>query len=85
MLYDLPSLPAKVQRRSQNHYLTFGYASPMIFLNKRFWTEEVPAWPLIMNLMDSGRYKNLILCLTDSNVDVLQVLQSSAQQAQSPK
>lgn len=73
------------QAAVQNHYLTFGYASPMIFLNKRFWTEEVPAWPLIMNLMDSGRYKNLILCLTDSNVDVLQVLQSSAQQAQSPK
>ena len=63
------------QEAVQNHYLTFGYASPMIFMGKQFWTEDVPVWPLIMNLVDSGRYKNLILCLTDEVADVERVLQ----------
>ena len=62
------------QEAVQNHYLTFGYASPMIFMGKQFWTEEVPVWPLIMNLVEKGRYKNLILCLTDEVDEALQVL-----------
>ena len=63
------------QEAVQNHYLTFGYASPMIFMGKQFWTEDVPVWPLIMDLVDKGRYKNLILCLTDEVADVERVLQ----------
>ena len=63
------------QEAVQNHYLTFGYASPMIFMGKQFWTEDVPVWPLIMDLVDKGRYKNLILCLTDEVDDVERVLQ----------
>ena len=63
------------QEAVQNHYLTFGYASPMIFMGKKFWTEEVPIWPLMMHLVENGRYKNLILCLTDSADEALQVLQ----------
>lgn len=53
------------QEAVQNHYLTFGYASPMIFMGKKFWTEDVPIWPLLMTLVENGTYKNLILCLTD--------------------
>lgn len=63
------------QEAVQNHYLTFGYASPMIFMGKKFWTEEVPVWPLIMHLVDTGRYKNLILCLTDVLDEAERVLQ----------
>ena len=62
------------QAAVQNHYLTFGYASPMVFLGKTFWTEDVPVWPLIMSMMDNGRYKNLILCLTDDEAKIEQVL-----------
>ncbi|MCR4593069.1 MAG: hypothetical protein K5672_07950 [Bacteroidaceae bacterium] len=62
------------QEAVQNHYLTFGYASPMIFLGKEFWTKEVPVWPLIMDLTDRGIYKNLILCLSDKEEDVERVL-----------
>ena len=62
------------QAAVQNHYLVFGYPSPMIFLGKAFWTEEVPVWPLIMKLMENGRYKNLVLCLTDEEYEVEQVL-----------
>ena len=63
------------QEAVQNHYLTFGYASPMIFMGKKFWTEEVPIWPLLMTLVENGTYKNLILCLTDVAEEALQVLQ----------
>lgn len=53
------------QEAVQNHYLSFGFASPMIFLGKRFWTEELPVYPLLEQLMSSGKYKNLLLTLTD--------------------
>ena len=62
------------QEAVQNHYLTFGYASPMIFMGKEFWTEEVPIWPLLMTLVERGKYKNLILCLTDKAEEALRVL-----------
>lgn len=63
------------QEAVQNHYLTFGYASPMIFMGKDFWTKEIPIWPLMMDLVEKGKYKNLILCLTDEAADVERVLQ----------
>jgi len=50
----------------QNHYLSFGYASPMVFLDKEYWTTQVPIYPLIMDLVKKGRYKNLILSINDS-------------------
>ena len=53
------------QRAVQDHYLTYGSASPMVFMGKQFWTEKVPVWPLITALVENGTYKNLILCLTD--------------------
>ncbi|MBQ5870810.1 MAG: hypothetical protein IIW69_00115, partial [Bacteroidaceae bacterium] len=62
------------QEAVQNHYLTFGYSSPMVFLDKTFWTEEVPIWPLLTRLVETGKYKNLILCLTDNDDEVERVL-----------
>ena len=62
------------QEAVQNHYLTFGYSSPMVFLDKNFWTNEVPIWPLLTTLVENGTYKNLVLCLTDSDEEVEQVL-----------
>lgn len=58
----------------QNHYLSFGYASPMCFLGEDYWTREVPIWPLIQDLVGKGRYKNLILSLSDHNEDIIQAL-----------
>lgn len=62
------------QEAVQNHYLSFGYSSPMCFLGKQYWTEEVPVWPLIMHLVGNGRYKNLILALSDEEDDIIQEL-----------
>jgi hypothetical protein len=47
-------------------------------MGKQFWTEEVPVWPLIMTLVEKGRYKNLILCLTDDAEEAEQVLQQNS-------
>ena len=58
----------------QNHYLSFGFPSPMIFLGTKFWTEEVPAYPLLQHLMKTGKYKNLSLALTDDSEEVIQHL-----------
>lgn len=63
------------QEAVQNHYLTFGFSSPMIFLGKHFWTEEIPVYPLIENLMETGKYRNLLLTLTDDIDEVVATLQ----------
>lgn len=63
------------QNAVQNHYLSFGFASPMIFLDKMFWTDDVPVWSFIRHMVNNGRYKNLILSLTDDISEAEQVLQ----------
>ena len=55
----------------QNHYLSFGFASPMIFFGKKFWTEELPIYPLLQQLSENGKYKNLLLTLTDNSAEVI--------------
>lgn len=53
------------QDAAQNHYETFGSASPMVFLGERFFTEEVPIYPFLQQMVACGRYKNMILSITD--------------------
>ena len=62
------------QNAVQDHYLSFGFASPMVFLGKEYWTEDVPVYPLMQYLMETGRYKNLLLTLTDDPIEIVQVL-----------
>ena len=64
------------QEAVQNHYLSYGFASPMIFLGKRYWTEEIPVYPLIEHLMKTGKYKNLQLTLTDDIDEAVATLQT---------
>ncbi len=68
------------QEAVQNHYLSFGFSSPMIFLGKKFWTEEMPAYPLLEGLMETGKYKNLRLTLTDDSDEVVKTLQDFRQE-----
>ncbi len=60
----------------QNHYLSFGFSSPMIFWGKKFWTEEMPVYPLLQSLLQAGKYKNLLLSLTDDADEIEAVLKS---------
>ena len=62
------------QEAVQNHYLSFGYASPMVFLGRKFWTEEIPVYPFLEKMMEEGKYKNLRLFLTDSEHEVVEEL-----------
>ena len=58
----------------QNHYLSFGYASPMCFMGEEFWEKEVPVYPFIQDMVERGRYKNLILSLSDDQEEIVKVL-----------
>ena len=62
------------QEAVQNHYLSFGFASPMVFMGKQFWTEELPVYPLLEQLMNSGKYKNLLLTITDDLDEIVMVI-----------
>ncbi len=62
------------QEITQNHYLSFEYASPMLFLNKKFWTEEAPIYEYIQDLIRKGKLKNLILSIHDSSDTIKQEL-----------
>ena len=54
------------QDAAQNHYHTFGFASPMVFLGREYWTHEMPVYPLLEELQRRGKYRNLILSLVDT-------------------
>ncbi|MBO4849520.1 MAG: hypothetical protein J5529_01315 [Prevotella sp.] len=58
----------------QNHYLSYGFSSPMIFLGTKFWTKEMPLYPLLQKMTDKGKYKNLSLTLTDDVEEVIEKL-----------
>ena len=68
------------QEAVQNHYLSFGFASPMVFLGRQFWTEEIPIYPLLERLMETGKYKNLLLTLTDDIDEVVDRIKTFSQQ-----
>ena len=59
------------QEAVQNHYLSFGFASPMVFLGTEFWTKEMPVYPLLEDLIQTGKYQNLLLTLTDDIEDII--------------
>ena len=58
----------------QNHYLSFGYSSPMIFMNSEFWTKEIPVYKLFEYLIEKGKYKNLDILLSDSIEEIVNKL-----------
>lgn len=62
------------QEAVQNHYLSFGHSSPMIFFGKDFWNKDVPIYPLFRNLSKKGRYQNLLISTTDDIIDVVTTL-----------
>ena len=53
------------QEAVQDHYLSLGYASPMVFVGKDYWTKEVPVFPFMRHMIRKGHYKNLLLYLVD--------------------
>ena len=68
------------QEATQNHYLSFGYASPMIFFNSMYWTYDKPIFPLLKNMLANGKYKNLILSKCDTPKEVIAEIYQFSQQ-----
>ena len=62
------------QDAAQNHYRTFGYESPMVFLDSEYWCERFPIYPLLQELMRSGGYRNLLLSLADKPSDAVSAI-----------
>lgn len=67
------------QDLAQNHYESYGFASPMIFLNQTFWTSDRPIFPIIQKMSDRGDLQNLNLGLYDDNDDVIAHLDKFSQ------
>ena len=64
------------QDAAQNHYETFGTPSPMIFLDKAFFTKEVPIYPLLEDLLSRKKYRGLLISVTDDPQEVIDTLMS---------
>ena len=60
----------------QNHYLSFGYASPMVFLGTEYWIEEMPVYPLLEHLATKGKYRNLLLSLADDEDEIVDTIKA---------
>jgi len=45
------------QDATQNHYKSYDLASPMIFLNQRYWTKVKPVYPLLHKLAEGKDYQ----------------------------
>ncbi len=59
------------QEAVQNHYVSLGFPSPMVFVGTKFWNEEVPVYPFIQHMIRSGRYQNMIVDLVDDNESII--------------
>ena len=58
---------------TQNHYETFGYASPMIFFGKKFWSEESAIYPLLKNFSKGHNYHDM-MTISDDLDDIVQFI-----------
>lgn len=48
------------QDAAQNHYISVGMASPMIFMNEHYWQNEKPVYPLLRKLAEGKEYAQLL-------------------------
>ncbi len=58
---------------TQNYYASVGPAAPMVFLGKDFWTDEVPAAPLVRKLA-AGREAEQWILVTDDIDEAVELL-----------
>lgn len=53
------------QDGAQNHYVTEGVISPMVFFGKGFWTNKLPAYDLLKRVAKGRDYEKLIIITDD--------------------
>ena len=59
------------QEAAQDHYVTCGVSSPMAFLGRQFYCEEIPVYPFLEDMVARGKYNNLLLSITDDPDEVI--------------
>ena len=62
------------QDAGQNHYVTEGFASPMIFMGKDYYTNYMPVYSMLKDLSDRGIFKNMILTISDDNDEIIDAI-----------
>ena len=62
------------QDAGQNHYETEGFASPMIFMGKDYYTNYMPAYSVLTDLSDRGIFKNMLLTISDDNDEIIDAI-----------
>ena len=62
------------QDAGQNHYESEGFASPMIFMGKDYYTNYMPAYSLLKDLSDRGIFKNMLLTISDDNDEIIEAI-----------
>ena len=61
------------QEAAQNHYATFGNISPMAFLNRKYWEEDKPVYPLLQKLAEGYKYGEL-LSISDKVSEIVETI-----------
>ena len=69
------------QDAAQNHYTTYGFASPMVFLGKSYWTEVKPVYPLLKQLAAGHDYERWLFISDDVDAIVAHLRAFAAERA----
>lgn len=62
------------QEAVQDHYLSLGYASPMVFVGRDYWTNQIPVYPFMEHMIRTGNYKNMLLSLVDTTEEIVSAI-----------
>ena len=60
---------------AQNHYETFGPPSPMVFLDRTYWTETKPVYPLLESLAQDAPHEHLVAAYDEVGRVVEEIVQ----------
>ena len=63
------------QDACQNHYASYGEINPMVFLNKKRYTEETPLWETV-KAVSKGRHYHDYLLLSDEVAEIVDFLKA---------
>ncbi|MCR5351737.1 MAG: hypothetical protein K6E35_04510 [Bacteroidales bacterium] len=64
------------QEAAQDHYKTCEVSSPMAFLGREFFTKEVPVYPFLEDMLSRGKYRDLLLSITDEPDEIVREILS---------
>ncbi len=58
---------------AQDHYVSFGWVSPMIFFGKKFWSEDSKVYELVEDLSKGFKYHDM-LAISDDRDEVVKFI-----------